>query len=78
MPDTTKNPTNDDSTATFKFKNGALAQLKEAASILGLPDDQNGLGQVLMKGIKFIQLAKKNKVVIDSETERVEVDLERL
>ncbi len=63
---------------TVTFKNGALAQLQDAANILGIKGDAEGFGEVLMKGLKFIQLAKKNKVTIDDAKERIQVDLEHL
>lgn len=58
------------------FRNGGLEQLKEAAHVLGISEDD--LGTVLMKGVKFIILSKNGKVIIDEKDATLEVDLSRL
>jgi len=65
-------------TFTVTFKNGALTQLQDAADALGIKPTPESLSEVLQKGLKFIQLAKKNKVKMDTETETLHVELKDL
>lgn len=79
MTDASKKASSPDQNAfTVTFKNGALAQLQDAATSLGIQNNAEGFGEVLMKGLKLIQIAKKNKVIIDSKEERIQIDLEHL
>lgn len=63
-------------TFTVNFKDGALTKLKELAQALEIPDDQ--LGEVLVKGVKVIELAQGGKLIIEKNTERLEVDLKKI
>lgn len=58
------------------FRNGALAKIKELATKLGISHDD--LGEVLIKGVKLIDLSSGGKIIIEKGDERLEVDLKTL
>ena len=61
---------------TVIFKKGALKKLKEMAVVLNVPEDR--LGDVLMKGLKIIELAKGGSIIIEDQKEVMEIDIKKL
>ncbi len=61
---------------TITIKNGALVKLKELASWLEIPEDK--LGDILVKGMKVIELAKDGKLIVEKGNERLEIDLKKI
>lgn len=61
---------------TVSFKKEALEKLRELAKAIGVPEDN--LGEVILKGIKVIDLAKDGKLIIEKADERLEVDLKKV
>ncbi|MEK7098936.1 MAG: hypothetical protein AAB916_00270 [Patescibacteria group bacterium] len=56
------------------FKNGALERLKKVAADLKIPEDR--LGDVLIKGLNLIDIAKEGTVVtIEKGREKYVIDL---
>lgn len=60
------------------FKNGALANLKELAGILNVPQDD--LKQVVSKSINLLNLAKNAKTLVleDHNGNRYYIDLKKI
>lgn len=58
------------------IKGDALERVKNAARICGVPADR--LPEVLMKGIKIIELSSQGKVMIDRASDRLTLDLTKL
>lgn len=61
---------------TIVFKKDALLKLKELARFLDIPEKQ--LGDVLVKGLHVIDMARNGKVLIEREKECFEVDVKKL
>jgi hypothetical protein len=61
---------------TVSFKKEALEKLRELAKAIGVPEDN--LGEVILKGIKVLDLAKDGKLIIEKADERLEVDLKKV
>lgn len=59
---------------TITFKNGALKRIKKIASDLNIPEER--LGDVLIKGINLIDVAKEGQVItIKKGKEEYVIDL---
>lgn len=58
------------------FKKEALAKLKELASFLDIPEEK--LGDVLIKGLHVVDMAKEGKIIIETKGERLEIDIKKL
>lgn len=61
---------------TITFKNGALEKLKELAKYLGISEDN--LGEVLIKGLHIIEIAKDGKLLIEKKKECLTINLKKL
>lgn len=61
---------------TLTFTNGALAKLKDLATKLGVSEDN--LSEVVVKGMKVLDLANDGKLVVDKGEEKLEIDLKSL
>lgn len=67
-------PTENGDEFTITFKNGALKRLKKIAAELNVPEER--LGDVLVKGITLIDLAKDgHNVVVKKGKEEYLIDL---
>lgn len=59
------------------FRNGALERLKKVAADLGVTEDQ--LGNVLIKGLKLIDMGKEgNNITIEKDKQKYVIDLRSL
>ena len=58
------------------FRKDALATLENLAKFLDIPYDK--LGDVLVKGLHIIEMAKEGKIIIETKKERLEVDVKNL
>lgn len=58
------------------FKKEALAKLKELATFLDIPEEK--LGDVLIKGLHVVDMAKDGKIIIETKGERLEIDIKKL
>ena len=61
---------------TVIFKNGALIKLKELAVALEIPE--HNLGDVVLKGLKVLGLAKNGQIIIEDKKDRMEIDVKKL
>lgn len=63
--------------ANIVFANGAYHKLMELAAFFNIPPEQ--VSQVLIKGIKLIDMARNNKIIIETpDGKRYHVDLREL
>lgn len=60
----------------ISFSGSALQKIKELALYLNIP--QENLSEVLVKGIKILDLSREGKLIIDKEKERLTVDVKRV
>lgn len=58
------------------FRNGALTKLKELAVKLDIPPES--LSEVVVKGMKLLDLASDGKLVIEKGQEKLEIDLKKI
>ena len=61
------------------FKDGALDKLKELAYYFNIP--QHKLGDVLIKGLHLLDLAKsegKTEMTLEHKKQKIKIDLEKL
>ena len=58
------------------FKKDALEKLKELALFLGISEAE--LGNVLIKGLHLIDMAKEGKIFIERKNDCFEVDIKKL
>ena len=59
------------------FRNGALEKLKKVATELEIPEER--LGDVLIKGLNLIDMAKEGtNVTVKKDKEQYVIDLRRL
>jgi hypothetical protein len=72
----TDQESDDDTEFGIIFKHEALKKLQELGAWLGIPKDR--LGDVLVKGLHIIDLAKDGKLIIEKPKQRLEVDLKEL
>lgn len=63
-------------TFSVSFYGNALLKIKELALSLNIPDDN--LTEVLVKGIKIIDLARDGKLIIEKGNERLVIDIKRI
>ena len=69
-------PTTSKDEFSVTFKNGALSKLKELARQFGISDEQ--LGDVVIKGIKVIELAQDGKLILEKDNTTFEIDLKKI
>lgn len=67
---------NQDDTYEVTFRNGALRKLKDLAKRLDISEDN--LAEVLIRGMKVIELAEDNKVSVKNGGDTYIVDLKKI
>ncbi len=58
------------------FRKDALVKLEKLATFLDVPYEK--LGDVLVKGLHIIEMAREGKIIIETKKERLEIDVKKL